>query len=51
MNAVILLELAEKWEFLAKRPTKQGDSKADGINQAREWCARDLRDLVNLLEK
>lgn len=57
MNAVILIELAKKWEAMAKEPEMQdgaehaklGNARAEGSRAARAECAMQLRQIVLLL--
>ena len=57
MNPVILIELAKKWEAMAKTPNGQDGSpsaqlsnaRAEGSRAARAECAVQLRQVVLLL--
>ena len=59
MNPVILIELAEKWELMAREPeTQDGSEQAklsnardEGLRAARADCATQLRQVVWLLSK
>ena len=59
MNPVILIELAKKWEAMAKEPETQdgseqaklGNARAEGSRAARSECATQLRQVVFLLSE
>lgn len=59
MNPVIFIELAKKWESMAKEPEAQdgseqaklGNAKAEGSRAARAECATQLRQVILLLSE